>query len=179
GPVVAVAGSQRQHAAGDRVARADGRTYRPPRRGRLRRKMGVSAEQLPLASVLEGGTWQAGRELAKAKRADGSPPVSIRTAPSSEEGLRGAFSSPYSSSFSLCRPCHPPSVGRWVRVRISLASGGAKFQSSLDSSCSAARLPLAGRPEVRGACKPRPMGASLFERGERGCEDFGPAPAAF
>jgi len=44
----------------------------------LRRKMGVSAEQLPLASVLEGGTWQAGRELARALRADGSPPISIR-----------------------------------------------------------------------------------------------------
>ncbi|CAK0875326.1 unnamed protein product, partial [Prorocentrum cordatum] len=111
GPVVAVAGSQRQHAAGDRVARADGRTYRPPRRGRLRRKMGVSAEQLPLASVLEGGTWQAGRELAKAKRADGSPPVSIRTAPSSEEGLRGAFSSPYSSTLAFSPSTCPPLLG--------------------------------------------------------------------
>jgi len=44
----------------------------------LRRKLGVSPEQLPLASVLEGGTWQAGRELARALRADGSPPISIR-----------------------------------------------------------------------------------------------------
>jgi hypothetical protein len=44
----------------------------------LRRKFGVSPEQLPLASVLEGGTWQAGRELARAKRADGSSPISIR-----------------------------------------------------------------------------------------------------
>ncbi|CAK0875336.1 unnamed protein product, partial [Prorocentrum cordatum] len=128
-----------------------------------------------------GSRWPRDRRPAWPTRSSGrmAQPPSPRTAPSSEEGLRGAFSSPYSSSFSLCRPCHPPSVGRWVRVRISLASGGAKFQSSLDSSCSAARLPLAGRPEVRGACKPRPMGASLFERGERGCEDFGPAPAAF
>merc|ERR1712190_480850 len=37
---------------------------------KLRAKLGVSADELPLASILEGGTWQAGREIAKAKRAD-------------------------------------------------------------------------------------------------------------
>jgi len=45
---------------------------------KLRAKLGVSAEALPLASVLEGGTWQAGREVAKMKRADGSSPIKIR-----------------------------------------------------------------------------------------------------
>jgi len=45
---------------------------------KLRAKLGVSADALPLASILEGGTWQAGREIAKAKRADGSPPIKIR-----------------------------------------------------------------------------------------------------
>jgi len=44
----------------------------------LRSKLGVSADILPLASVLEGGTWQAGRQIAKEKRADGSAPIKIR-----------------------------------------------------------------------------------------------------
>ncbi|CAK0875328.1 unnamed protein product, partial [Prorocentrum cordatum] len=285
GPVVAVAGSQRQHAAGDRVARADGRTYRPPRRGAAEEDGRLCGAAAPgqrsggrhvaggprVGQGEEGGRLPTGLHPAGRHRllrrgfAAPSPPPTRRFRPKricplpphvspgllsfhlsssarrpSPKGhfadvhrgpprrgrpsprrhaqrheLRGA--TPYahgglsstwgqpvlqrprgrdapallsappsvrsaaslSQGFSLCRPCHPPSVGRWVRVRISLASGGAKFQSSLDSSCSAARLPLAGRPEVRGACKPRPMGASLFERGERGCEDFGPAPAAF
>jgi len=45
---------------------------------KLRAKLGVSADALPLASILEGGTWQAGREIAKAKRPDGSSPIKIR-----------------------------------------------------------------------------------------------------
>merc|ERR1712176_1044206 len=45
---------------------------------KVRAKLGVSADALPLASILEGGTWQAGREVAKAKRADGSSPIKIR-----------------------------------------------------------------------------------------------------
>jgi len=44
----------------------------------LRKKLGVSSEALPLASVLEGGTWHAGRRMAKELRADGSPPIQIR-----------------------------------------------------------------------------------------------------
>jgi hypothetical protein len=43
----------------------------------LRARLGMSAEQLPLAKVLEGGTWRAGRVLAKEKRADGGPPLRI------------------------------------------------------------------------------------------------------
>ncbi len=42
----------------------------------VRARLGRSAEQLPLACLLEGGTWAAGREIAKALR-DGSPPLSI------------------------------------------------------------------------------------------------------
>jgi len=45
----------------------------------LRPRLGLSEEQLPLASVLEGGTWRAGREIAKRLRADGSPPINIRS----------------------------------------------------------------------------------------------------
>ena len=45
----------------------------------LRAKLGVTAAQLPLAKVLQGGTWAAGREIAKQKRADGSAPIPLRT----------------------------------------------------------------------------------------------------
>jgi len=45
---------------------------------KLRARLGVSAKDLPLASILEGGTWDAGRRVAKALRADGSPPIKIR-----------------------------------------------------------------------------------------------------
>lgn len=44
---------------------------------KVRAELGVTAEQLPLASVLEGGTWAAGREIAKRLRADGGPPLQI------------------------------------------------------------------------------------------------------
>ncbi len=43
----------------------------------VRAKLGVTADAMPLASVLEGGTWSAGRRIAKQKRADGGPPVRI------------------------------------------------------------------------------------------------------
>ena len=46
----------------------------------LRSALGRSTEELPLASVLEGGTWAAGRRCALAKRADGSPPFTIESA---------------------------------------------------------------------------------------------------
>jgi hypothetical protein len=44
---------------------------------RLRGRLGLSAEELPLARVLEGGTWRAGRVLASEKRAGGGPPLRI------------------------------------------------------------------------------------------------------
>lgn len=43
----------------------------------VRRKLDVDEQQLPLACVLEGGSWAAGRVIAKKKRADGGPPLSL------------------------------------------------------------------------------------------------------
>ena len=42
----------------------------------VRTELGLSAEQMPLACVLEGGTWAAGRLLAQRLR-DGLPPLNI------------------------------------------------------------------------------------------------------
>ena len=44
---------------------------------RLRSRLGRSSQDLPLARVLEGGTWAAGREIARELRAEGSPPLQI------------------------------------------------------------------------------------------------------
>jgi hypothetical protein len=43
----------------------------------IRTKLGFAAGDFPLAKVLEGGTWATGRRLAKEKRGDGSPPLSV------------------------------------------------------------------------------------------------------
>jgi hypothetical protein len=43
----------------------------------VRAKLGVTAEAFPLACVLEGGTWAAGRRIAAALRADGGSPVKV------------------------------------------------------------------------------------------------------
>lgn len=45
---------------------------------RVREALGRSAEELPLARVLEGGTWAAGRTLAQRLR-DGAPPLRIES----------------------------------------------------------------------------------------------------
>jgi hypothetical protein len=44
---------------------------------RIRQKLGLSPEQLPLTKVLQGGTWSAGRYLARQLRADGGPPLRV------------------------------------------------------------------------------------------------------
>jgi len=44
---------------------------------RLRDRMALTAEQLPLAKVLEAGTWKAGRRIAVQKREGGGPPVHV------------------------------------------------------------------------------------------------------
>ena len=44
---------------------------------RVQTLLGKTAEELPLARVLEGGTWAAGREIARELREDGSPPLRI------------------------------------------------------------------------------------------------------
>jgi len=43
----------------------------------VRECLGVTASSFPLARILEGGTWAAGRALARSRRVDGSPPFTI------------------------------------------------------------------------------------------------------
>ncbi|MGH6713557.1 MAG: URC4/urg3 family protein [Bradyrhizobium sp.] len=43
----------------------------------LRQRLGLDAISMPLAKILEGGTWAAGRLLARERRADASPPVKV------------------------------------------------------------------------------------------------------
>jgi Protein of unknown function (DUF1688) len=43
----------------------------------VRHRLKLDATSLPLAKILEGGTWAAGRRLARERRADASPPVKI------------------------------------------------------------------------------------------------------
>jgi hypothetical protein len=43
----------------------------------VRERLGVSAGDFPLARVLEGGSWAAGRRIARELRAEGGPPLSI------------------------------------------------------------------------------------------------------
>ncbi|MGB0452113.1 MAG: URC4/urg3 family protein [Bacteriovoracaceae bacterium] len=43
----------------------------------VRESLGFSAKEFPLAKVLEGGTWWAGRKAAKEKRSDGTPPLKL------------------------------------------------------------------------------------------------------
>lgn len=44
---------------------------------RVRRRLGVTAEEFPLACVLEGGSWAAGREVARERRPNGAPPLTV------------------------------------------------------------------------------------------------------
>ena len=44
---------------------------------RLRARLNLSSLDLPLAKVLEGGTWAAGRQIARERRRDGGPPISL------------------------------------------------------------------------------------------------------
>ena len=43
----------------------------------IRKRLGRTREELPLAKVLEGGTWAAGRRIAAEKREGGGPPLTI------------------------------------------------------------------------------------------------------
>jgi hypothetical protein len=45
----------------------------------VRERLSRAAEEFPLARVLEGGSWAAGREIAYERRPDGSPPLTIVT----------------------------------------------------------------------------------------------------
>jgi hypothetical protein len=44
---------------------------------KVRARLHRDAASLPLASLLEGGSWAAGRAVAYARRADGSPPIKV------------------------------------------------------------------------------------------------------
>jgi hypothetical protein len=45
----------------------------------VRAALGKSVDELPLARVLQGGTWTAGREIARARRPGGTPPLRIHS----------------------------------------------------------------------------------------------------
>jgi hypothetical protein len=44
---------------------------------RVRHILGKTADEFPLACVLEGGSWEAGRQAALARRPDGRPPLAV------------------------------------------------------------------------------------------------------
>jgi hypothetical protein len=44
---------------------------------RVRERLGKTADEFPLARVLEGGSWAAGREIARERRPDGAPPLRV------------------------------------------------------------------------------------------------------
>ncbi len=46
---------------------------------KIRSKLGVSADTLPLVKILQGGTWIAGREIARELRTDGDPPLRVQS----------------------------------------------------------------------------------------------------
>ena len=43
----------------------------------VRARLGLTSEAFPLACMLEGGTWAAGRLIARDRRAEGEPPFHI------------------------------------------------------------------------------------------------------
>jgi hypothetical protein len=43
----------------------------------LRTRLGLAAADLPLARLLQGGTWDAGRRIAGQRRANGAPPIAV------------------------------------------------------------------------------------------------------
>ncbi len=47
--------------------------------GVIREKLNLTASELPLVKVLQGGTWIAGRKIAKELRKDGASPIKIKS----------------------------------------------------------------------------------------------------
>ena len=45
----------------------------------VRSRLGKSAEELPLANILQGGTWAAGRKIAAELRPGGAPPLKVES----------------------------------------------------------------------------------------------------
>jgi hypothetical protein len=46
---------------------------------KVRARLGLDAARLPLARLLQGGSWSAGRRIAFARRPDGAPPIRVAT----------------------------------------------------------------------------------------------------
>ena len=46
---------------------------------RIREKLEMTAQELPLVKILQGGTWVAGRKIATELRTDGVPPIQIES----------------------------------------------------------------------------------------------------
>ena len=46
---------------------------------RIREKLEMTAQELPLVKILQGGTWLAGRKIAAELRTDGIPPIQIES----------------------------------------------------------------------------------------------------
>lgn len=46
---------------------------------KVRHRLDLNADQLPLARLLQGGTWTAGRRIAQERRASGAPPIQVAT----------------------------------------------------------------------------------------------------
>ena len=46
---------------------------------RIRRRTNTNSESMPLASILQGGTWSAGRQIAQQLRVNGSPPLLLNS----------------------------------------------------------------------------------------------------
>jgi len=44
----------------------------------VRKKLGKTAEEMPIVKILQGGTWQAGRQIAAKLRPGGTPPITVR-----------------------------------------------------------------------------------------------------
>ena len=45
----------------------------------IRLQTNTNSESMPLASILQGGTWSAGRRIAHKFRANGSPPLNVNS----------------------------------------------------------------------------------------------------
>lgn len=45
----------------------------------VRERLQVTPDQLPLARILEGGTWHAGRQVARERRSRGEPPIQVES----------------------------------------------------------------------------------------------------
>ena len=45
--------------------------------GLVRERLGRDARELPLPRILQGGTWAAGRAIARKLRAEGTPPLRV------------------------------------------------------------------------------------------------------